>query len=230
MLFVWRCGSRLVVSLVAAVATAAGSAAAATIATAAASAAAAIVTMMPAAATAVATTGRLLFTTARRLLFATAGRRLFASARCVAAATTAVVTMEQATMAATTATVAATTTAIATTATTAMAKGVCLRFETDENDGHSRQSQCHFQYIALHQNTSKHMDKKWNDQPLLTLRDGRPTRTGDRASSGSPESLVRVLDARRFALARCQTIAFSYRRKRPRTRDRYSRRLQVPHI
>jgi hypothetical protein len=69
---------------------------------------------------------------------------------------------------ATTAAKAATTTAIAATATaTAMAKGVRLRFETDENDGHRRQSQHHFQCIALHQITSKHMDKKWNVQPLL---------------------------------------------------------------
>jgi hypothetical protein len=88
-----------------------------------------------------------------------------------------VVTVEQATMATTTATIAAIAATIAATATAAMAKGVRLRFETDENDGHSRQSQCHFQYIALHQITSKHMDKKWNVQPLLKLRDGRPTTT-----------------------------------------------------
>ena len=50
--------------------------------------------------------------------------------------------------------------AAAVAAAAAVAEGVRLRFETDQNDGHGRQSQYQLQYIALHQNTSKHMDKK----------------------------------------------------------------------
>jgi hypothetical protein len=158
--------------------------------------------MAPAATAALATARRLLFTTAGRLLLTTGGL-LFASAGCVAAAAATAVMVSAAvapsTKAATTTTIAATATT-----TTAMAKGVRLRFETDENDGHRRQSQHHFQCIALHQITSKHMDKKWNVQPLLKLRDGRPTRTGDRASSAamSRSSVCWTLGASRWLAAK----------------------------
>jgi hypothetical protein len=127
--------------------------------------------MVMSAAAALATAGRLLFATAGLrlflLLFAAAILLLFTSARCVAAATT--VTMEQAAVA-TTAAATATTEETAMAAAAAVAtEGVRLRFETDQNDGHCRQSQYQLQYIALHQNTSKHMDKKLERSTVVVI-------------------------------------------------------------
>ena len=62
----------------------------------------------------------------------------------------------------------------------AVAEGVRLRFETDQNDGHCRQSQYHLQYIALHQNTSKHMDKKLERSTVCVI--ARWTTNEDRRS------------------------------------------------
>ena len=135
-------------------------------------------------AAALATAGRLLFTAARGLFFAnyfflgfaTAGRLLFAARRFAAATTAAVQAAEQATVAAVAAVAAMTTvataaeqaaeaaTAAAVAATVAAAatvtEGIRLRFETDQDQGDSRESQHHLQCIALHQNSSKHMKKK----------------------------------------------------------------------
>ena len=81
-------------------------------------------------------------------------------------------TVEQAAVAAA-ATAAAMATAAEQTAVAAAAavatEGVGLRFETDQNDGHCRQSQYQLQYIALHQNTSKHMDKKLERSSVVVI-------------------------------------------------------------
>jgi hypothetical protein len=91
------------------------------------------------------------------------------------------VTVEEAAVAA-----AATVAAAAKEAATAMAaaaavtEGVRLRFENDQNDGHGHQSQYHLQYIALHQNTSKHMDKKLERATVVDI--ARWTTNEDRRS------------------------------------------------
>ncbi len=190
LLFLWRSGSSRFflgrfasaagrLSATAAAATAVAGASAAAFATT--TAVATVAAMLLAAALAAI---RLCFTA--RSLFCTAGDFLrFATirfrfaARCVATATTATMqAAKQATMAArasvaakaaaasvaTTAEQTAKAATVATRATVAaaatMTEGVRLRFETDQNGGHSRQSQHHFKCIALHQNTSKHMKKK----------------------------------------------------------------------
>ena len=167
------------------------------------------------------TAARLLFATTRLLFFATAARLLFASARRVTAATT--MTVEQAAVTAVAAAAtAAEQAAVAAAATPAAvaAEGVCLRFETDQNDGHGRQSQSQLQYIALHQNTSKHMKKigpidrccncAMDDQrgPAIVLAMAALSRSSVCWTFGALRQLV------------TETVAFSYRRKRPRARDR----------
>jgi len=51
----------------------------------------------------------------------------------------------------------------------AMTKGIGLRLETDQNDGHGRQSQHQLNNIALHQITSETRGQKWNDKFVSTI-------------------------------------------------------------